>query len=123
MTHKMRKIALSAALLLLQAEPVWAQCKTPRCGLEDPLNGATIPGLVARIIQVVLPLIGALLLVMFLYGGAQYLTAGGNADKAQKAMKTLTNAIIGMAIVIGAYAIVYTLISKLAGSVQPGGAL
>lgn len=117
------KFIAAAGLILLQASPAWAQCSTPRCGLEDPLNGATVPGLVARIIQTILPLIGALLLIMFLYGGAMYLMAGGNADKTEKAKKTLTNSIIGMAIIIGAYAIVYTLINKLAGSLSTGGAL
>ncbi len=79
-------------------------------GYVDPMGGLTIPGIVARIISNILPVIGALFLVFFIWGGAQYLTAGGDDTKVKKARQTLVNAAIGMMIVMGAYAIVWNII-------------
>lgn len=79
-------------------------------GFEDQMGGKTIPQIVARIINWVLPLTGSLLLLMFVYGGFQWFTAGGEADKVKKATQTMTNAVIGMAIIVGAYAIVNFLV-------------
>ena len=86
-------------------------------GYVDPMGGLTIPGVVARIISNVLPIIGALFLAFFIWGGTQYLTAGGDDTKVKKARQTLLNAAIGMMIVMGAYAIVYNIISIFGKSI------
>ncbi len=81
-------------------------------GYNDPMGGsAKIPEIVARIISKILPVIGALFLAFFVWGGALYLTAGGDDTKVKKARQTLLNAGIGMMIIVGAYAIVYNIIS------------
>lgn len=92
--------------------------KAKQYGFEDQMGGKDIPQLVARIINWILPLTGSLLLVMFLYGGFLWMTAAGEADKVKKATQTMTNAVIGMVIVIGAYAIVYNLTSKFGAALS-----
>lgn len=87
--------------------------------LEDPLGGKSVPELIARIISQVLPLVGALFLLMFIWGGIMWMTAGGDSAKVQKATKTLTNAVIGIAIVVFAYVIVSTLLDYLAPLTAP----
>ncbi|MFZ2804681.1 MAG: pilin [Patescibacteria group bacterium] len=80
---------------------------------QNPLGTVTIPQLVARVIGQVLPLVGALFFVMFIYGGYQWMSAGGDEGKIKKARTTLLNAIIGITIVVAAYSIVSYIITTL----------
>lgn len=51
----------------------------------------------------------------FIYAGITYLTAGGEAEKAEKAKKMITGSIIGIIIII----ISYTIIQETIGVVNP----
>ena len=42
---------------------------------------------------------------MLLTGGIEYITSGGDKDATQKASKRITHALIGLAILLGSYAI------------------
>ncbi len=77
----------------------------------DPLGGVSVSQLIGRIISQVLPFVGALFLLMFMWGGLEWMTAGGDSAKVQKAIKTLRNSVIGIIIVLGAYVIVQALVS------------
>lgn len=77
---------------------------------EDPLGGVTVPELIGRIIAQALPLVGSLFLLMFIWSGVQWMTAGGDKTKVQKATQTIKNSVIGIAIVLGAYMIVSSLL-------------
>lgn len=56
----------------------------------------------------VLTLVGSLMfLLYFLLGGLQWLISSGEADKVEKAKKQMTNAAIGMIILVAAYSIVF----------------
>lgn len=74
----------------------------PTYDFQNPLKGFCLPELIANIIAQLLTLSGALFLGMFLWGGISYMTAGGDKSKVEKAQKMLKNAIIGMAIIVGA---------------------
>jgi len=89
-------------------------------GLKDPLNGASVPGLVGRIIGWVLPVVGSLFLVMLIWGGFTYLTASGESDRVKKATTTLKNAVIGLVIVALAYVLVFNLISSFGKALNGG---
>ena len=88
-------------------------------GYVPPLGNLTLNQIVGRIIQAVLPIIGALFLVMFLYGGFLWMTAGGEEKQVLKARQTLAQAFIGMMIVIGAYIIVFNIINLLGSTLTP----
>ena len=109
-------LALSAFLLvgyLLPIHGVHAYSAFP-----DPLNNADVPILVNRIVTQVLGLVGALFFVMFLWGGFQYMTAGGDAGKVKSARTTLLNAVIGIGLIALSYVIVgYILAVVWVGSV------
>lgn len=50
--------------------------------------------------------VGGLAFIIFLiWGGVEWLTAGGNKDRVQTAQSMITNAVIGLAILVGSYAI------------------
>lgn len=63
----------------------------------------------ARIIGIALPLGGLALIVMLIVGGFQYLTAGDNPKNAEQASKTLTSAVVGLVVLIGAWIILRTI--------------
>jgi len=77
--------------------------------MDDPLGGVSIPQLIGRVIAQALPLVGALFLLVFIWSGVLWLTAGGDSKKVESATKNMLNAAIGMAIVICAYMIVSVL--------------
>lgn len=65
----------------------------------------TIAEVVATIFQVIINLSAAIFLLMLLYGGFTYLTAGSNEESTEKAKKIMLNALVGLIIVTAAYGI------------------
>ena len=87
-------------------------------GYESPIRMSTdsdaetfVQRTIGKIISGILPIVGALFLVMFIYGGFLYLTAGGDSAKVDLAHKTFLNAVIGMAMVFCANFIITYFIS------------
>jgi hypothetical protein len=60
---------------------------------------------VGQIIGIVLSFIGVLFLGLMIYAGIMWMTAGGNEQLVTKSKDLITSAIIGLVIVIGAYAL------------------
>lgn len=52
---------------------------------------------------------GVILIVMLLWGGYEYITAGGDKEATQRAMKRMTSALIGIAILFSIYAIIFAI--------------
>lgn len=64
------------------------------------------PGTVAgRIIATILSFLGIIMLGIVIYAGFLWMTAGGNQDKVGRAIKLITNASIGLLIILAAYLI------------------
>ncbi|RJO58868.1 hypothetical protein C4546_04685 [Candidatus Parcubacteria bacterium] len=61
---------------------------------------------VLNIITFVLGLLGLIAVIMILYGGFIWLTAGGNEDKVDTAKKIISSAAIGLVVVLISWAIV-----------------
>ncbi len=59
------------------------------------------------IIKSALSFLGVVFLVLMIYAGIQWMQAGGNQEKIDKAKNIIVNSIIGLAIIISAYAITY----------------
>jgi uncharacterized protein YggT (Ycf19 family) len=73
--------------------------------------------IVGGIITSVLSLMGVIFLVLMIYAGFNWMTARGEEEKVTKAKDTLTRAIIGLIIVLAAYAISYFVVSSLSSKV------
>ena len=73
--------------------------------LDNPLAGneTSIPNLIARVIKIILGLIGVASLIMFIYAGFMWLTAQGNMEKIKKGRDTMLYAVIGLVIVFSSY--------------------
>ena len=114
-----KSLFLASLLIFLfsfQLAPV-AQAAAGDCGTDpnDPLglNCAAGSGLtkddprlvVARIINVALSILGTIAVVLIVYAGFLWMTAGGNDDQAGKARSIIFASIIGLVIILSAYAI------------------
>lgn len=62
---------------------------------------------VSNVINGFLSILGVIFLALIIYGGFLWMTAQGNDEQVTKAKGLIRNAIIGMIIVIAAYAITY----------------
>ncbi len=84
----------------------------------EQLGGSKEPGrIVGEIIQIVLGFLGIVFVILTIYSGFMYMTSGGDPEKAKKARALLINAIIGVGIVISAWAITYFVLTSLTSSI------
>ena len=79
-------------------------------------NGPGLEELIGRIIGVLLSFVGVLLLVILLYAGFLWMTAGGDEGKVKKARTMIFNAIVGLVITVAAYAISAFVLNALSGA-------
>ncbi|MCL5666353.1 MAG: peptidoglycan-binding protein [Patescibacteria group bacterium] len=80
---------------------------------QNGLAGSTtLVGLIVKVIQYLLTFAGMIAVGMLVVGGFWYITAGGNEETSEKGRKTIMNAIIGVVVVLMAYAII-TILSNL----------
>ena len=80
------------------------------------IGGITLEVVIATALTAVLSLLGVVFLMLMVYGGYLWMTARGNEQDVEKAKGLITSAIIGLIIVIGAYAISWFVISNLVGT-------
>ncbi len=69
--------------------------------------------IVVRVINSALGLLGIIATVLILYAGFMWMTAGGNDEQVGKARKILIQAVIGLAIILSAWAITNFVLSNL----------
>jgi len=79
-------------------------------GLPNESNATDI---IFRIIQILLAIAGLVAVIFLIIGGFRYITAGGNEETAETAKKTITNAIIGIVVIILAFVIVRVISNAL----------
>lgn len=77
------------------------------------LSTVSLPVLVGRIIYAFLGLLGTVAAVLILYAGFIWMTSQGNDEKIKKAKSIITNAVIGLAIIMSAWAITAWIINAL----------
>ena len=74
-------------------------------GVADVATIGSLASLFSNIIQAVTALAGVILFIMLVMGGFTFLFSGGDQKKLEKARGTITNAIIGLAVLVGGYLI------------------
>lgn len=62
--------------------------------------------LIGRIIKIVLQVVGSIALLVFVYGGIMWMTARGNAERTQRAIKTIVWGALGVAVILASYTLV-----------------
>lgn len=128
--HGLSRILLCAALVVMAfafTPTAWAQQQAQQntqltaeaAGIDQ---GATdLVTIVGRIINIALGFVGIVFLVLMLWAGYQYMTAAGDAEKVKKAVGTIKNSIIGLIVIVSAWAITSFILGFFAG--QGGGVI
>ena len=74
-----------------------------------------VTDLLTRVINILLALAGLVAVIFLIVGGFRYITAGGNEEAAESGKKTITNAIIGIVVIILAFVIVRVVSNAVIG--------
>ena len=82
---------------------------------------AGIAGLIGDVINAALGVVGALALFMFIYGGIYLLSSAGSSEKVKKGKDVITWSVIGLAVILGSYALTSFVINGLLGTGGGGG--
>ena len=121
-TRSLNKFFAAAGALLL---PFAAHAQAAVLKLEDVGDKSgfgksqTDPRKIAgTIINSALGIVGLALLAFMIYAGITWMTAGGNSDKVEEAKTTIKNCVIGLAIIVLAFAISQFVIGALTGVPQ-----
>ena len=102
-------ILIIPAITIAQASnPVIKRLEEIGSGQKGPYQAAnefTLFEIISTVISSALALIGAIFLALMLYAGYHWMTARGEEEKVEKAKDTINRAVVGLIIVVGAYAI------------------
>jgi len=139
MIQKLKLMLLSISSLLIFAVPLavggvaHAQTDIPgklNCGSQinftDPScqptsagSGQSATKLVTSVINVLSLLVGAVAVIMLIFGGFRYVTSGGKQESVTSAKNTIIYAIIGLVIVALAQIIVQFVLNKTTEATIP----
>ncbi len=72
----------------------------------NPLRTTSVPTLFGRAIKILLGVLGSIAIVLFMYGGVMWMTSMGNADRADKGLKTIVWGSMGIFVIFSSYAVV-----------------
>lgn len=112
---------LSSLIGLTLATPTFAidpcDASLPPTVLEangcDNNTKDALPTVVQNILNVIIGITGIIAVIFIIIGGVQYMTSAGDAGKAKKARDTILYAVIGLVVVILAFAIVNFVIKNV----------
>lgn len=131
MQRLFKQLSATAIVMFLSASSALAQnsaAEEIQKGLtatnkEAGYSNLKLPELVGGFIQVLLGIVGIIFLVLAVYAGVLYMTAGGDSKKVTSAKDMLRNSIIGIIIIVAAYALTRFVVLQLisaTGSATPG---
>ena len=110
----MKKAIICGVILSLLMIPVFVLAQGGlEYGTELEIGTKDIRASAVNLVNVILGILGIIALIIILYGGFVYMTASGQEEKTTKARQIITAGIIGMIIIIAAYAIARFVIDQL----------
>ncbi len=113
-----RKLYLTGLLFFISGAPsfVLAQDYFTNIGLGSfsrPFDGLNLMDVIGRIIQIAFALAGLVATFYLIMGGYNYITSGGDPEAAEAAKVMITNAIIGMVVILISYLLVDFILGQL----------
>ncbi|MFH1207068.1 MAG: Ig-like domain-containing protein [Patescibacteria group bacterium] len=114
---------LLAFTLWLTTSPTLAVTVDSGLGSTLGLGTADLESTIIKILQWALGLLGLVAVIIIMYGGFVWLTAAGNEEKIKKAKRILRDAVIGLVIIMLAWAIVTFIIGRLNDIINGPGAV
>lgn len=85
-------------------------CQSQICKSE------TTGDFIVSIIQILLDITIVIAILFLIVGGYQYITSAGNEEQAKRGLRTVTNAIIGIVVIV----LSYTIVTVVSNSIQNG---
>lgn len=82
-------------------------------GLKSQGKTLSVAEVVGKILGIILPFLGIVFLVLVIYAGIMWMTAGGKPDTTKKAKDIIISAAIGLAITLMAYQISKYIFEKI----------
>lgn len=108
------KLLLICSIISILGFSIAHSASALEISLQNPLTGAeTVTDLINRITGWILGIAGSIMMIVLIFAGFRYLTAGADEERAKNAKKMLTWAIIGIAIIVGAAAITNAVMDAL----------
>ena len=118
---KIISFIVSCWLLIISYSPIFAkEQKGLKIGIFEGLGayepeisqdvtsaGSALANILSNIIGFLTILAGIYFIIYFMLGGLKWLTSSGKAERVEEAKKSMTNAAIGLIIVVAAYAIIF----------------
>ncbi len=95
--------------------------QTDKFKATSGFNNATVGGIAAIAIEAFLSLLAIIFIILILVAGHKWMTAGGNEEELNKAKSQIKHAIIGLVIIMMAYAITSFALGALHHSITNGG--
>lgn len=77
----------------------------------------TLPEAVGNVILTAISILGVVFIILIVYAGFKWMLAQGEEQKTKEALSLITNSIIGLIIVLAAYAISYFVVNALKSGV------
>ena len=113
-------LGVSAALQINNVNVVRATAMTLSGGVSSS-QGDDVPQDLANdvfkdVVNILLFIIGAVSVIMLIYGGIRYTTSGGNANSVTAAKNTIMYSIIGLVVAILAFAVVQFVVNQVMDS-------
>jgi len=105
-----------AAPVQAQGDPFGFQPVGDTTVLSNTNEDARI--IIVRLINFALSFLGLIAVILILWGGFKWMTAGGNDDQVGEAKKIIIAAVIGLAIIMSAYAITQFFVNALSSAVD-----
>lgn len=90
----------------------------PFGGGTDNTNLSTVFGSIIALVLLIAAIVAFFYLIV---SGFQYITAGGEAEKATKARQGIINAIIGIVVILISYVVITYVVGAIGGTDETGG--
>jgi hypothetical protein len=111
---KLNTLSLGVVTLLMPITAFAAAVDIdPATGAAYTFKTGSIEAIVNQIKLIVLGIATTIAIIAFVYGGIMYMLSGGDASKATKAKGIITNALIGIFVIIGMWFLVSAIIWAL----------
>lgn len=111
-----RKNLISFALFVLLAIPL-GLVRAASLGLEDVagtgLGSRDLKETIVAVLNVLLGFLGIIAVIVILLGGFKWMTAGGGDDKIAEAKKLISAGIVGLVVILAAYAIALYVVNTI----------
>lgn len=79
------------------------------CLVQGAATFSCLEPLFRNVVQALTAFVGVAVFIMFVVGGFSFMFSGGDQKKLEKARGTITNAIIGVVVIVVAYLILLTI--------------